>query len=506
MIRHEALPLNDNQSQAIATRVLDLIKAEVLTDNRFLAPAVGRLKTKFDTGTSSFSTDGAVLFVDAKKLCNVFSSSQSSAKTDYLHTLLHCILLHPFVSTSVHRDYWDLACDIAVECNVLELVDQGDCAKSSKKNDALRSIRKSLNEKPITAESVYKELNSGKHTSRIKTWSKLFSADDHSHWYTQDSSQPKPQNKNDSDPNPDTQNPESVSQGINSEESKGSSKNEDAGSKSIDKNNASKKTSHQTYTTFDSRNREALRKDWEAASRRIAMDLQTYSKQRGTEAGSLLVGIQESSQKKVDYTDFLRQFAVPTEVLKVSDDEFDYIFYTYGLKLYGNLPLIEPLEYSEQKRIREFVIVIDTSGSVSGPIVQRFIQITFGILKETEAFAEQVNVRIIQCDTVIQADDVIHNLRELSEWRRTYQLRGFGGTDFRPAFRYVDKLIEDGEFQNLGGLIYFTDGFGVYPEWTPDYKVAFVFYDEKYDETQVPPWAAQIILDDQALKPKTNSF
>lgn len=498
--------MNDNQSQAIATRVLDLIKAEVLTDNRFLAPAVGRLKTKFDTGISSFSTDGAVLFADAHRVCATFSASQSRVKTDYLHTLLHCILLHPFVSTNIHRDYWDLACDIAVECNVQELVDPEDFTKTSKKNEALRIIRESLNEKPITAEIVYKELNSGKHASRIKTWSKLFSADDHSHWYAQDSFQPKPQNKADSNLSNHSQNPESVSQETNTGGSKENSHNENAGNNSIDKNDASKKASSQIYTTSDTRDRETLRKDWEAAGRRIAMDLQTYSKQRGTEAGSLLVGIQESSQKKVDYTDFLRQFAVPTEVLKVSDDEFDYIFYTYGLKLYGNLPLIEPLEYSEQKRIREFVIVIDTSGSVSGPIVQRFIQITFGILKETEAFAEQVNVRIIQCDTVIQADDVIHDLRELSEWRRTYQLHGFGGTDFRPAFKHVDKLIEDGEFQNLGGLIYFTDGFGVYPEWAPDYKVAFVFYDERYDETQVPPWAAQIILDDQALKPKTNSF
>ena len=30
--------------------------------------------------------------------------------------------------------------------------------------------------------------------------------------------------------------------------------------------------------------------------------------------------------------------------MKINDDEFDYIFYTYGLKLYEKMPLIEPLE------------------------------------------------------------------------------------------------------------------------------------------------------------------
>ena len=35
---------------------------------------------------------------------------------------------------------------------------------------------------------------------------------------------------------------------------------------------------------------------------------------------------------------------------------------------YGNLPLIEPLEYRETKKVREFVIAIDTSASCRGPV------------------------------------------------------------------------------------------------------------------------------------------
>ncbi|MFR5116379.1 MAG: hypothetical protein ACLTDV_04705 [Eubacterium sp.] len=46
-------------------------------------------------------------------------------------------------------------------------------------------------------------------------------------------------------------------------------------------------------------------------------------------------------------------------------------------KLYDNMPLVEPLEYRENKRIREFVIAIDTSGSCQGKTVERFLRKTW---------------------------------------------------------------------------------------------------------------------------------
>ena len=35
---------------------------------------------------------------------------------------------------------------------------------------------------------------------------------------------------------------------------------------------------------------------------------------------------------------------------KPNDEEFDYIYYTYGLNLYGNVPMVEPLEYKDIKK------------------------------------------------------------------------------------------------------------------------------------------------------------
>ena len=57
-------------------------------------------------------------------------------------------------------------------------------------------------------------------------------------------------------------------------------------------------------------------------------------------------------------------------------------------------------------------------------------------------------------------------------------LKGEGGTDFRPAFIYVEELMREHVFSNLKGLLYFTDGKGIYPAKKPPYETAFVFMKE----------------------------
>ena len=69
-----------------------------------------------------------------------------------------------------------------------------------------------------------------------------------------------------------------------------------------------------------------------------------------------------------------------------------------------------------------------------------------------------------------------------------------GGTDFRPVFSHVEKLMEQGEFTNLTGLIYFTDGMGTFPEKMPPYPTAFVYVDEGFNDFSVPPWAIRLVL------------
>ena len=85
------------------------------------------------------------------------------------------------------------------------------------------------------------------------------------------------------------------------------------------------------------------------------------------------------------------------------------------------------------------------------------------------------------------------------EFLKTMALRGLGGTDFRPVFAYVDKLREMKEFQNLKGLIYFTDGWGTFPAQKPDYDAAFVFVDDGENNYDVPPWAIKLVLQKEEI-------
>ena len=246
---------------------------------------------------------------------------------------------------------------------------------------------------------------------------------------------------------------------------------------------------------------EMTEEEWQQISRRIRAELKSFSENRGM-GEALKESLEESTKERYDYRQILRRFMVMGERMGVNEDEYDYIYYTYGLKTYGNLPLVEPLEYREEKRVREFVIAIDTSASCSGAIVKAFLRRTFELLKEGESFFEKINIHILQCDSEIQSDVKITDRAELEHYLTDISLRGFGGTDFRPVFAYVEELLEQGEFENLKGLIYFTDGFGIYPAMQPPYDVIFAFLNEDRTRGPVPPWSMKVVLEEEDLEEK----
>lgn len=235
--------------------------------------------------------------------------------------------------------------------------------------------------------------------------------------------------------------------------------------------------------------------DWEKITRRVKAELKSFSKDvKGSE--QILLNLNESTKKHYDYDAILNRFAVMSEEIKVNPDEFDYIYYTYGLKTYKNMPLIEPLEYAEENKIKEFVIAIDTSASVRGKSVEIFLNRTYDILSKSMSFSEKLCVHIIQCDSKITMDTVINSKEELKKAANDFTVRGFGATDFRPVFEYVDGLRRKGELEHLKGLIYFTDGYGIYPESVPGYDTLFAFNKEDVNRMPVPGWAIQVVLED----------
>ena len=157
------------------------------------------------------------------------------------------------------------------------------------------------------------------------------------------------------------------------------------------------------------------------------------------------------------------------------------------------MPLIEPPETREEKRIEDFVIAIDTSMSTSGALVREFLASTYAILRSTDSFTRRLNIHILQCDDRLRSDTKIESLEALKRYMEDLPLSGGSATDFRPVFEHVEKLIAEGSFSNLRGLLYFTDGMGIYPVKRPPYEVAFILLEEPPLSVKMPPWAIRIM-------------
>lgn len=201
-----------------------------------------------------------------------------------------------------------------------------------------------------------------------------------------------------------------------------------------------------------------------------------------------------ASGHRGDYRAILWGLSSFREESGVNPDEFQYSWYLYGLDNYGNMPLIEPLEYREDRKLSDLVIVIDTSGSCERDLVRIFLEETKGILEQEQLFFRQFCLHVIQCDNQIQRDDRIGNREDFEKYLEQLEIRGGGGTDFSPAFRHVEKLRAQGELRDLRGMLYFTDGSGLYPKEEPDYAVWFVMLEGSYDAIDMPDWIHRLIL------------
>ena len=462
----------NEQLNQLALDVLNLSRNTLLVNLRFLDMALSRLTYHQVDGGTLF-TDGKYLLYGPKHILRSYRRQQEISVRDYLHVVMHCVFRHMFMNPTLNRDYWDLACDIAVENMITELGLKSTAAyREANQSSDITKIKSKVG--LLTAEKIYAYLRnaypSPEKIAKIRT---AFYSDDHSIWYM-------------------TQDQKNETYSLPQEGNNGRKKrNQSSGRREGDP--VQEGIQYQIPLEYDNSCSE-IASAWQMISERMQVDLETFGKQRGIAPGALTQNLMAVNREKYDFTSFLKKFAVMGEAMKINDDEFDYIFYTYGLQLYKKMPLIEPLEYKEIKAIKEFVIAIDTSGSTSGELVQKFVQKTFNILKSTESFFLKINLHIIQCDAELQEDKKITCQEDFDEYLNTMKIRGLGGTDFRPVFEYVDQLRLNKEFTNLKGLIYFTDGFGEFPARKPDYDTAFVFVDDEYNNPDVPPWAIKLVL------------
>ena len=416
-------------------KILELIQNELYVDFRYLDVAVSALTLTPNDSLRSTATDGISFFFPPEQILRVFRSNPLFLNRAVLHSVFHCIFRHLWIRGSRDPDLWNLSCDIAVEW----IIDSFE-KKSVKR--ALSGIRTNIYNDfrqykiPITAANIYRDLlpDIADNPDRLNQLMMEFFTDDHRFW-----------------PKKPSTSPSAVKAG----------------------------------------------QSWDKISRRMEQELNLRGDDSASGIDAMKTQIKEGKSRR-SYKDFLRKFTVLKEELHCDYDEFDLNYYSYGLRLYKNMPLIEPLESREVTKISEFVIVIDTSYSTNGPLVQKFLEETFQIIQERDSFFHKSQIRIIQCDNQVHSDTntIIKEQRDIPKLLHNFELIGGGGTDFRPAFSYINKLLENGEFQNLKGVLYFTDGKGIYPAKRPPYETAFLFLEEE-EHPDVPAWAMKLILHEE---------
>ena len=236
-------------------------------------------------------------------------------------------------------------------------------------------------------------------------------------------------------------------------------------------------------------------KQWEQMGRQTELSMEESGRQAGETDGARALQAQvQASRSRRSYKDFLRRFAVWREESHLDPDEFDLGYYTYGLRTYGKMPLIEPLESRESKKIRDFVIVLDTSESTAGELVKNFLRETFTLLKSQDSFFRQCRILVMQADNAVREETWLYDLEALDRYTQAFTLVGGGGTDFRPAFARIEELRAEGPLREMQGVLYFTDGKGTYPAKRPPFEVAFLFLENGEPPPEVPPWAMRLVL------------
>ena len=420
-----------------AEKIMDLGREELAGAYPFLTPAIYALKpvASPECGMNYGLGRGADTFIyDPEELVEDFVKGKDTTEI-FLHSILHCLFLHPFAA-AYHKDQelWNLSCDICIRDIMLRL---GRCRSASEDDIQRTSIIDGLKRSLpyLNADWIYGSF------PKESIPADLFRIDDHALWCPQE-----------------TRNSKSDRRIPNEDHS---------------------------------------RKKWENIAGEIELALKRSlrsSNERGDIAGYFIEVLTVIERRHTDYDAFLKHFGVYDEIPRLDPECFDISFYTYGLELYGDMPLIEPLEYTERRTVREFAVAIDTSQSCSMELIRHFLEKTYDILFASLDYGERKKMVIFQCDSEIQSETVISDREELEKYMSEIAIHGRGGTDFRPVFKRIEELENEKFFTGLRGLLYFTDGDGVFPEIPPKYKTAFVM---PYSGAgrNLPPWAMKVMVE-----------
>ena len=204
---------------------------------------------------------------------------------------------------------------------------------------------------------------------------------------------------------------------------------------------------------------------WQVALKQAAQAAQMMGKL----PGGIALAIEQVNTPQLDWRALLRRF-----LQQCSSADFSW--------LRPNRRYIQGGLYLPEVRsaaLPPIGVVVDSSGSTLSvlPLFQAELQ---SIVDDANPEATVV----IMADAAVQRVDRFERGDPIE-----FNVQGLGGTDFRPAFEYVDR-----EQLNLACLIYLTDGQGIYPDEATDVPTLWVMTTPE----ESAPWGETVFLDPTA--------
>lgn len=442
--------MNDyiNTSESAARESLSRALFRAGAAHPYLREPIEKLERVDDPDIEALATDGARLYCPVKGDVD---------EADAWHLLMHLIFRHPLSPENAVRPLWDLACDISAEYLQTEFFP----SKGAKLTQLQIQDLLPENVDPRIAGAVYRALMD-LFDDELEPLYVRYRRDDHRYWYVP---------------------PRVFFEAVKPREA-GEEAQEGRGGEGTDGRDSNR------YREWLEETIDAL---WPSEDELPGGAQRTgrYGLNPGSREERMLL----REEGRYDFSRYLRRFSTTREERRLDLGSFDYIPYCYGLERYGNMPFVEPLEYAESRKVEELVIAIDTSGSCTRPMVERFFAEIERMLMRHEYFFSRMNVHIVQCDAMVQSHVAIHSIEEWHAYTKSLVIKGRSGTDFTPVFDLVDELIRNGTFKRLKGLIYFTDGDGVYPRKQSAYETAFVFMNRRTLDFKLPEWIIPLCLE-----------
>ena len=202
--------------------------------------------------------------------------------------------------------------------------------------------------------------------------------------------------------------------------------------------------------------------EWQVALKQAAQ----AAEMMGQLPGGIALAVEKSMKPRIDWRAILRRFVQQSAAADYSWRMPNRRYIAGGLYL--------PEIRSEAMPV--IVVVVDSSASTHD-VLPTFKAELQSIVEE----CQPESTIVIMADAKVQRVDRFERGEAIA-----FNVEGFGGTDFRPAFEHVDR-----EELCPACLIYLTDGDGVYPEEPSPYPTLWAIT----TPDRHAPWGESVTID-----------